>query len=60
MVSLQPIAIPSFLNSDKDKEVSFNFRKGREACITTYKRRFKIQTSDMGHPSLPPPPPGPL
>ena len=53
MVSLQPIAIPSFLNSDKDKEVSFNFRKGREACITTYKRRFKIQTSDMGHP--PPP-----
>ena len=49
MVSLQPIVIPSFLNSDKDKEVSFNFRKGREACKNTYTRRFKIQTSDMGH-----------
>ena len=56
MVSLQRIAIPLFYNSDKDKEVSFNFRQRRQAFINTDTRRFKIQTSDMG----PPPPPPPL
>ena len=53
MVSLQRIAIPLFLNSDKGKEFSFNFRQWRKAFINTDTRRFKIQTSDMG----PPPPP---
>ena len=51
MVSLQRIAIPLFLNSDKGKEFSFNFRQWRKAFINTDTRRFKIQTSDM----VPPP-----
>ena len=50
MVSLKPIAIPLFSNSDKDKEFSFNCRQRREALINTDTRRFKIQTSDMGAP----------
>ena len=56
MVSLKRIAIPLFLNSDKGKEFSFNFRRRRKAFIKTDTTRFKIQTSDMG----PPPPPLPL
>ena len=55
MVSLKRIAIPLFLNSDKGKEFSFNFRRRRKAFIKTDTTRFKIQTSDMG-----PPPPLPL
>ena len=56
MVSLKRIAIPLFLNSDKGKEFSFNFRRWRKAFINTDTTRFKIQTSDMGPP---PPPPHP-
>ena len=37
-------------NSDKDKKFLFNFRQRREALINTDKRRFKMQTSDMGAP----------
>ena len=62
MVSLQRIAIPLFLNSDKDKGFLFNFRQRREAFNNTDTRRFKIQMSNILGPQAPPPSPlaGPL
>ena len=53
MVSLQRIAIPLFLNSDKDKGFLFNFRQRHEAFKNTDTRHFKIQMSNMG-PQAPP------
>ena len=40
-----------FLNSNKDKEFSFNLQQQCEAFINTDMGRFKIQTSGMGPPS---------
>ena len=60
MVSLQCIAIPLFLNSDKDKGFLFNLRQRHEAFKNTDTRHFKIQMSNIG-PQAPPlhPPPHP-
>ena len=59
MVSLQRIAIPLFLNSDKDKGFLFNFRQRHEALKNTDTRHFKIQTSNMGPQAPPSHPPHP-
>ena len=42
---------PPFLNSNKDKEFSFNLRQQCEAFINTDMGRFKAQMSSMGPPS---------
>ena len=59
MVSLQRIAIPLFLNSDKDKGFLFNFRQRHEAFKNTDTRHFKIQMSNMGPQAPPSRPPHP-
>ena len=51
MVSLQHMAMPLFLNSNMEKEFSFNFWQQCEAFINANMRRFKIRTSDMGPPT---------